>query len=380
MRVLVAGDYCPKFELNDIINKGHYGRLFGEIKSISELSDFAIVNFETTIPTSESKKILKCGPNIKSVLKSIEALNYAGFNVVTLANNHSYDYGKDGLDNTIKNLREANIRYVGAGENLDEASKTLILEKGNIRVSIINCCEHEFSIATDNEGGANPLNPISQFYAIKEAKQKSDFVFVIVHGGHEHFQLPSPRMQETYRFFIDAGADVVINHHQHCFSGIEKYHGKTIFYGLGNFLFDTHNSSYTKKWYSGYFVVFDVECEAISYTLYPYEQCLRTQGVHLLRDKIQLDNFYSELSELNWIIQSPEELRKYYHDFLKKFRANDIITSLTPYDNRYLKAAYTRGLLPSMLSKRKLTHILNLIECESHCDSAKYIIRDKIIN
>ena len=87
----------------------------------------------------------------------------------------------------------------------------------------------------------NPLLPIQQFYKIQEAKENADYVLVIVHGGIEHYQLPTSRMIETYRFFIDAGADAVVNHHQHCYSGYERYKSKPIIYGLGNLLFDNPN-------------------------------------------------------------------------------------------------------------------------------------------
>ena len=129
----------------------------------------------------------------------------------------------------------------------------LYKEIGDKKLAVINCCEHEFSIATETTAGSNPLNPISQYYAIKEAKEKADYVLVIVHGGHEHYQLPSTRMQETYRFFIDVGADAVVNHHQHCYSGYEYYNGKPIMYGLGNFCFD-EGLKKTKQWHEGYIV------------------------------------------------------------------------------------------------------------------------------
>ena len=77
-------------------------------------------------------------------------------------------------------------------------------------MAVINCCEHEFSVTTGDFPGANPLNPIRQFYKISEARKDADYVVVIVHGGHEMLQLPSPRMQELYRYFIDVGADAVI--------------------------------------------------------------------------------------------------------------------------------------------------------------------------
>lgn len=94
------------------------------------------------------------------------------------------------------------IDFVGAGRNIREAAKIFYRNIEEKRLAIINCCEHEFSIATEISGGANPLNPIQQYYAILEARKFADFVLVIVHGGHEHFQYPSPRMLETYRFLL----------------------------------------------------------------------------------------------------------------------------------------------------------------------------------
>lgn len=80
------------------------------------------------------------------------------------------------------------IDTVGAGKNLKEASKVFYKQIGDQLLAVINCCEHEFSIATEHEAGANPLNLIQQYYQIKEAREKADNVLVIVHGGHEHFQ------------------------------------------------------------------------------------------------------------------------------------------------------------------------------------------------
>ena len=139
---------------------------------------------------------------------------------------------------TLMYLNDKQADFVGGGNSLRQASETLYKSIDGHTLAVINCCEHEFSIATETSSGANPLNPIQQYYKIQEARKNADYVLVIVHGGHEHYQLPSPRMKETYRFFVDAGADAVVNHHQHCYSGYEVYNGKPIFYGIGNFLFD----------------------------------------------------------------------------------------------------------------------------------------------
>ena len=136
-------------------------------------------------------------------------------------------------------------------------------------------------IATDTSAGSNPLNIVQQYYAIREAKNNATNVIVIVHGGVEHYWLPSPRMKETYRFFIDAGADAVINHHQHCYSGYEVFKKKPIFYGLGNFCFDGNKGN--KRWTTGYLVNLNLSENTVDFELIPYRQCYEEEiGVHLL--------------------------------------------------------------------------------------------------
>ena len=103
--------------------------------------------------------------------------------MATLANNHIMDYGEEGLTNTLDSLRVANIQTVGVGEDEKQASKPLRLQIGNENISIINCCEHEFSVATQTKPGAFGLDPIEQYRVIVEEKKNCDYVLVIVHGG-----------------------------------------------------------------------------------------------------------------------------------------------------------------------------------------------------
>lgn len=167
----------------------------------------------------------------------------------------------------------------------------------------MNCCEHEFSIATATTAGANPLNPIQQYYNIQEARTKADYVLVIVHGGHEHYALPSPRMKETYRFFIDAGADAIINHHQHCYSGYEIYHGKPIFYGLGNLLFD-HKSERHGPWNEGFMVSLRLDKQTLpQFELYPYTQCNERPSV-IPMNEAERKIFAERIDKLNQIISN----------------------------------------------------------------------------
>lgn len=236
--IIIAGDLCPKERGAELFEDNQFEKVFQCVKPVIEKTNYAIVNLEAPIIEGNGTPIIKSGPNLKCSEKVIDAIKYAGFKGVTLANNHYYDYGEEGALITMQKLNESNIDYVGAGKNIEDAAKILYVTIGTKKVAIINCCEHEYSIATKKHAGSNAFNPVTLFYNIRDAKDKSDFVLVIVHGGIEHYQLPTPRMKEQYRFTIDCGADAVVNHHQHCYSGYEVYKGHPIFYGLGNFCFD----------------------------------------------------------------------------------------------------------------------------------------------
>ena len=372
--ILIAGDFCPRNRTSKIIQNKKFERLFIDVRDLISSSKYSIVNFETCVAPLDSKPIDKCGPNLKCNNLAIEALKWAGFDCVTLANNHFRDYGSDAVKKTIEECEKRKIDYVGGGKNISEAQKTFFKVIEGKAFAIINACEHEFSIATEKDGGANSLNPIQQYYAIQEARIKADYVIVIIHGGHEYYQLPSPRMQETYRFFVDAGADVVVNHHQHCFSGYEVYKGCPIFYGLGNFCFD-HKYYRNSIWNAGYMVNLKFDSQ-ISFDIIPYTQCNDLPNVELLKGK-ELDSFFRELNSLNEVIANQKQLQSEFNKWANKTDI-DYKVAVTPWQNRYLIAAFVRNLLPSLTPKKKYKLLYNYIACESHRDRFLKALKNKI--
>ena len=362
VNILIAADYCPSKRVADVIEQGHYETVFSKIKPIE--ADYKIVNFECAVASKEDTPIKKCGPNLKCSPRGIEALAYAGVNCVTLANNHFFDYGQAGVEKTIAQLKAHNMDYVGGGLDLKEAQETLYKTIGDETFAFVNCCEHEFSIATEQSGGSNPLNPVAQWYAITEAKHKADHVIVIVHGGPEHYSLPTPRMVETYRFFIDAGADVVINHHQHCFSGFEQYKGKYIFYGLGNFCFDYGGDRYT-SWHKGYMVLLTFDKGSLTYKMIPYCQCYKDPAVVPFENKTDIDEFDAKIKSLNETICQPELLKEKYLSSIDRSKGY-YISVLEPYNSRIMCTLYNRGLLPSFLKEKRKLQLWDLMSCESH--------------
>lgn len=367
MKILIAGDFCPQFRVSDNFDKENYHEVLGDVKDVISEADYSIVNFECPISKGSEKAIVKVGPNLKCSFNGMKAVKWAGFNGVTLANNHFRDYGNEGCLNTLEACSRLGIDTVGGGNNLEEASRILYKNIGDKRLAIINCCEHEFSIATETAAGSNPLNPIKQYYQIKEAHDIADFVLVIVHGGHEHYQLPGPRMQQTYRFFIDAGADAVINHHQHCYSGHEIYQGKPIFYGLGNFCFDKKKKM-KSTWYEGYMVMLMLDND-IRYKIYPYYQCLEDAHVTLLN----AEAFNKKLEELNNVIKNQERLLSetncYYKSCMKQYGS-----IFEPFRNKLFLILKKKGFLPSFVSRKRKITACNYICCESHRDKLVYYL------
>ena len=364
MKILIAGDYCPQVRVEAFVERGDYSTLFNDIRFFTAQADYSIVNLECPICYGGEKPIEKCGPNLKCSEKGVEAVKWAGFDCITLANNHFLDYGEDGVKGTISACAKYDLDTVGGGANLQEAEKILYKRIGGKTLAIINCCEHEFSIATEATAGSNPLNPVRQYYDIKKARANADFVLVIVHGGCEHYSLPNSRMIEYYRYFIDCGADAIVNHHQHCYSGYEVYMGKPIFYGLGNFCFDGVNIS-NKKWNRGLLVTIDFD-QDIGFEVIPYIQNEETVGVHICKKESQVyEEIINDVVSLSKIISNPTELLAAYNGFIDStisFYRN----AIEPYNSYTLKALFEKRIIPSCMNKEKKKLLYNIIACESH--------------
>ena len=369
MKILVAGDFCPRDRVTEYFDRNDYASVLGEIKEVVNNADYSIVNFECSVTKGGERPIVKVGPNLSSSEVGIKALEWLGVKGLTLANNHLYDYGYEGILNTLQLCKKYQLDTVGGGLNFYEASKVLYKKIGGKMIAIINCCESEFSIATETSAGCNPLNPIQQYYAIKDAKRQADYVLAIVHGGPEHFQLPSPRMQETYRFFIDAGADAVINHHQHCISGYEIYKEKPIFYGIGNFCFDNKLNN-SKLWYDGLLILIEFGPK-ISFEIIPINQCEKSAKVHLLNYSYVQD----KIRELNDIINSPNTLKRAIEHYYDSQINNYFTDIFEPINNRLYFACKSRGWLPTFIGNRRVLIAYNYIWCEAHRDRVLYKLR-----
>lgn len=376
--IIVAGDLCLRGR-TQALDASQLLSSLQDVKPIIQSADVALVNLETAVLRTPLKSIHKSGPTIATDKRVLDIIRKIGFTGVTLANNHFADYGTDGVKESLLLLDEYKLWHVGAGMNAVEASKVEFLQVGDYRVAIINACEHEFTIATDIEAGCNALNPIRQFAAIKEAKTKADYVTVIIHGGVEHYQLPTPRMQEAYRFFIDAGADAVINHHQHCYSGYEIYHGKPIVYGLGNFFFDWQGQE--KRWNEGYMVKLTFDKE-ISLDLIPYLQNAETVGITLMEDSDK-DQFFTTIEELNITVSNSDLLQSNLASWVElnsdkyfRYLQPEIGKNIKRLDRWHLFSNNRReNWIPEYLNEERKLVLKSLFQCESHQDVMNVLLK-----
>lgn len=371
IRIKIAGDF--------VINKEGFStkNIHKDVISFFEDSDLNIINLECPVTTAEKKhQILKTGPHLKGMESSIEeVLKLLNINLLTLANNHILDYGEQGLQDTINFLKQNNFDYVGAGEDLQQAKKVFRKKISGKIISIINIAENEWSSASLNLGGANPMDIIDNIQQIQQEKLNSDFVFVIIHGGHEYYNLPSPRMVKQYRFYAENGADMIIGHHTHCVSGFEMYKNVPICYSLGNFLF-TENSIYP-DWYKGLILEVIISSSGkISVKLHPIEYLNENFSLKLLDGDSKMD-ILDKVKQYSEIISNPSILLQEWELFVEK-QSKQYLGMLSPIsyiNNRYVVALlYKLRLSEKFINKIGVALSLNLHRCEAHSDLAKEVM------
>lgn len=201
-----------------------------------------IANLETVVSDRTLHGIPLKNDRIVSPSACLNSLKKAGISCVSLANNHVYDYGREGLSDTLQHLASNDIRYFGAGMNRAEAFRAITLQAGAVRVGLISrtfTCEAANRNMADHEPQAAELIRNDLLKKVQEERPEYGFLIIVLHTGYEYCFYPDHKDVIYFRQLIDAGADLVIGHHPHVYQGIEKYNKGLIAYSLGNFLFDT---------------------------------------------------------------------------------------------------------------------------------------------
>jgi len=253
VNLIFVGDVMLDRGVEFAINKYGAGDFkFPFLKIADELrtADLLIGNLEGPI----SDKGTKVGSiySFRDDPKAIEGLNYAGFDVLSLANNHAFDYGRLALEDTLKRLKEANINYLGAGLNEKEAFAPVIKEIKGVKIGFLAFTDlgSRFWEASASSSGIawisqDDLEKVKK--EIEDAKREADFLIILLHSGEEYQAIPSAFQTKFAKLAVDSGADLVIGHHPHVVQKIEKYKSGYVAYSLGNFIFDQGFSKETME-------------------------------------------------------------------------------------------------------------------------------------
>jgi len=238
---------------SNILEKQGYDYCLQKMKSFLFDADFVVANLETPItnikisPFSDSKSYVHWA----DIEKTPEALLNHNVNIVSLANNHIFDFGKEGFNQTLSVLEEKKIKYFGAGQSIAEAEQAFIFEvnmgTAKFKCAVIAAFEKSNiyrkkyqTYADKNSSGVNPLQVKNIRKIIKKIKNSDLNTLVIVspHWG-SNYQWKNRKQTDMAKSLIDSGADYIIGHGAHMLQEIEKIEDKWVAYSLGNFMFNS---------------------------------------------------------------------------------------------------------------------------------------------
>lgn len=202
-------------------------------------ADLAFCNLEC--PLSETGIKINKPYCFRAHPSTVKCLVDAGFDIVSLANNHSMDCSRQGLVDTMRCLDDAGIAHTGTADTLQDSLNPTILEIDGLKIVFLvrNALYPEGIWLRPEQPNVAPLDPDRILDQIKRAKRRADVVIVSLHWGIEYRKHPTENQTELARKMIDAGADLILGHHPHVVQPVEEYNGGVIAYSLGNFLFDS---------------------------------------------------------------------------------------------------------------------------------------------
>ena len=220
---------------------------FERIASVTRAADLTFGNLETTISTRGAKR--GCGYCFRADPKAVEGLVRAGFDVLSVANNHIWDYGPDAFTDTLRYLAVNDISVTGGGRNAVEARAPVVRTVRDTRIAYLAYTDilPASAGALASRAGANIWDEQRMKEDVARARSLADVVVVSFHTGTEYEPLHNATQERIYHAIIDAGADLVVGTHPHVVQDVERYNGKWIAYSLGNFIFDQNFSDETRK-------------------------------------------------------------------------------------------------------------------------------------
>lgn len=239
--LLFGGDVLIKASTESIYKKnGVTGLVSEEILAEMQNADIMMVNHEFQLSTRgepmEDKQF-----TFQTDPKNVQILLDLGIDIVSLANNHSLDFGQDALLDTFATLDEAGILYAGAGDSKERAEELQVIEANGKKFGFLAATRvipvAGWDVRNKQPGLFTTYDDTRLVERIRESKEECDFLIVYVHWGIEREEYPQEYQNVIAKHCVEAGADVIIGAHPHVLQGIEFIDGKPVFYSLGNYIF-----------------------------------------------------------------------------------------------------------------------------------------------
>jgi hypothetical protein len=360
--IVIASDWASIRAFDEIVARSPEA-VYGDVLPVLRQGDLRIVNLECAL-SGEASPVWKSGSVFKGRPEHINGLTAVPFEVVTLGNNHVFDYGTEAFRQTLELLSENSIRSVGAGMSVEEARRPLIIDVNGGRIAIINFSEGEDLTSAVSGPGVFGWEVDAVVESVRASRPGVDIIFVICHGGVEYIPFPPPYLAEAFGRIAEAGADLIVGHHAHVPQGIQICNGVPICYSLGNFVFYQETDLLYRK--LGYLVKAGVSRTGLAHIqIIPYEigaECLR-----LLQGE-ESAQFFESLKKVSLPLANEEGIKEAWHGFLqcyglKGFR-DEIAMILAKMDQEPAKgAAMLRNRVATMQHREHwidaMTRIMN---------------------
>ncbi len=322
VKVCIAGDWAPIRVFKDIMETRPES-VYGDLLPILRAADLSIVNLESPL-SDRGEPAIKSGSVLKGEQRCIKALTAVPFDMVTLANNHVFDYGVDAFQDTMDVLGHHHIQWTGAGMSIEEACTPLVIDVNDNIIAIVNFSEGEDLRSAGKGPGVMGWDLPRVEDTVKALRQQADFIIVICHCGIEYIPFPPPYVASTFKQMARAGADIVIGHHPHVPQGIQFYNDIPICYSLGNFVFYQPVDLLYRK--SGYLVSLGLnKGSLVSLELIPYQIC--DIGLSLVKEP-ELLAFWNKFKEISLPLHDDKKLDEAWHGFLHYYGINGFFNEI----------------------------------------------------
>ena len=362
VKIIVGGDICPVGRNISYFSNGDTRNLWNDLLSEFDSAALSVANLECPL-IRESTPIEKTGPVLGAPSECIKGFIASQIGCLGLANNHILDHGAVGLQNTLQACSAAGIRTFGAGSNLEQAGRMLVMKTGGVRIGLLGAAAQEWSIATERSPGANPLDVIDCARTLQRQKNNYDFSICLLHDGAELYPYPSPRLRKVCRFLIEQGAGIVVCQHSHCAGAYEAYGGGHIIFGQGNLLHDSPGRP--DIWHEGFLIRLSIAPDLSStWQPVPYIQSASMPGARRMSPKRERA-FLHDLAQRSLAIKDEAFVAQAWVQFCDERRHS--ITSFLLGHGRLLRRLNRTGWVIKYLhQKERLRRIKNGIRCDTH--------------